>query len=268
MTDRILLFVPMYNCERQIGRVLAQITPEHQRLLAEVMVVDNRSTDGGREVAIEALRKMRDVPTRLVRNDNNYGLGGSHKTAFHHALKGGFDYLIVLHGDDQGDFADIAPYLRDRSYAGLDALLGARFMKGSKLVGYSTTRRLGNRVFNALYSAATGVRIHDLGSGLNMYRVGALADRFWLGNANDLTFNYHMILRSIAAGWRMQFFPLSWREDDQVSNVKLVQQSLRVLRLPLAYRVARRRYLARDFSGAPDARYTAEPLYVSDGTTA
>jgi len=62
-----------------------------------------------------------------------------------HALDNSFDYLIVLYGDDQGDLADILPYLRDGSYRDADALLGARFMKGSRLVGYSAVRTLGNR---------------------------------------------------------------------------------------------------------------------------
>ena len=36
-------------------------------------------------------------------------------------------------------------------------------------------------------------RIDDLGAGLNLYSVKALADRQYLRNADDLTFNYHMI---------------------------------------------------------------------------
>jgi glycosyltransferase involved in cell wall biosynthesis len=263
MAERILLFIPMYNCAPQIPRVLAQITPERQAMLSEVLVVDNRSTDDGRDVAIAALKQMTGLRTRLVINDHNYGLGGSHKVAFLHALEHGFDYVIMLHGDDQGDFGDIVPHLKKGAHRDVDALLGARFMRGSRLVGYSVPRTLGNRVFNLLYSVATRHRIYDLGSGLNMYRVAALADRFWLRNANDLTFNYHMILRSIAAGWKMRFFPVSWREDDQVSNVKLVRQSLRVLSLPLKYTTGRNAYLRQDFATTADPGYGAKTLYDS-----
>lgn len=261
MARGVLLFIPSYNCAAQIGRVIAQLTPEVQDLLGEVLVVDNRSTDGGRDVAIAALREMGRVRARLVINVDNYGLGGSHKVAFLHALEQGYDHLIVLHGDDQGDIADIVPYLRDGSYRFVDALLGARFMPGSRLIGYSAMRRLGNRVFNGIYSAVAGVRIFDLGSGLNLYRVAALADRSWLRNADDLTFNYHMILRSIATGWKMRFFPLAWREEDQVSNVKLVRQSLRVLSLPAAYLLSRRAYLARNYATQPNGRYVSKLVY-------
>ena len=247
MSERTLLFIPMYNCGDQIGRVIAQLTPEVQAFLDEIVIIDNRSTDDGRAVAVNALNLV-NVRARLLMNDANIGLGGSHKVAFNYALQNGFDYLIVLHGDDQGSIADLIPHLRNGTHREFDALLGARFMKGSRLQGYSAMRTLGNHVFNIVYSLASGAAIKDLGSGLNLYRVKALADGWWLGNANDLTFNYHMILRSIAAGWRMRFFPLSWRDDDQVSNVKLFRQALDVVRLPLSYAFTRRRYLESDYS--------------------
>ena len=259
--DRVLLFIPLYNCAPQIPRVIAQLTPEVRSLLAEVIVVNNRSTDDGEAAAIQALGALNDLPAKVLRNDDNYGLGGSHKVAFDYALANGFDHLIVLHGDDQGSIADVAPLLRAGAHRDLDCLLGARFAPGSKLAGYSPLRTFGNHVFNALYSIVSGKRIHDLGSGLNVYRVAALADRTYLRHANDLTFNYHMILHSIAAGHRIRFFPLEWREDDQVSNVKLVRQAMRVLMIPLTYAFRRRSYLTTDHSGRDSDVYTSTPVF-------
>jgi glycosyltransferase involved in cell wall biosynthesis len=68
----------MYNCAPQIGRVLAQLDADVQSHLSGVLLVDNRSTDMGAAVAEEAIKRL-DVPATLVRNDENYGLGGSHK---------------------------------------------------------------------------------------------------------------------------------------------------------------------------------------------
>lgn len=260
MTDRILVFVPAYNCERQIGRVVAQLDAEVLPHVREMIVVDNGSTDGTRDAAARALAQL-PIKTRLFRNDANYGLGGSHKVAFNYALDHEYDYVVVLHGDDQGSIHDLIPLLKSGAHRGLDALLGARFMTGSRLEGYSKVRTLGNHVFNAMYSLVSGTRITDLGSGLNLYRVGALASRFWMKNANDLTFNYHMILRSIDAGWKMKFFPLTWREADQVSNVKLVKQSLRVASLPLAYAFNRAGYRETDYSGRGSSAYPSTVIF-------
>jgi len=259
--ERILLFIPAYNCAPQIPRVIAQLTPEIRALLSEVIIVDNRSTDGGPKAAETALGGASDIPVRILLNDANYGLGGSHKVAFNHALAGGFDYCVVLHGDDQGAIADLAPLLRSGAHREVDCLLGGRFMRGSRLRGYSAFRTFGNRVFNLIYAVACGHTVHDLGAGLNLYATSALASRSYLRNPDDLTFNYYMLLRSVAERWRIGFFPIEWREDDQVSNVKLVRQAMRVLGAAAAYAVRRRQFLAADHAGRPDKDYTASVFF-------
>ncbi|WP_250523098.1 MULTISPECIES: glycosyltransferase family 2 protein [unclassified Caballeronia] len=237
--EDILVFIPAYNCARQIGRTLLQLKG-CEALFREVIVVDNRSTDNTVDVAISAAAQLA-LPTRVVRNWDNLGLGGSHKSAFAYAAREGFDYLVVLHGDDQGNIRELVPQIERGEHRTVDCLLGARFMPGSRLENYSTFRTLGNEVFNLLFSAASGKRLYDLGSGLNMYRVNAVKKLRYQGFADNLTFNYYMILATVWHRWNIRFFPISWREDDQVSNVKLTRQSFQVLKL-LATFVFRRRY--------------------------
>lgn len=268
ISERVLLFIPMYNCERQISRVIRQLVPEAYRLFSEIIIVDNRSTDQSQQVAVETLREFPELPARLLVNDQNYGLGGSHKVAFNYALSNNFDYCVVLHGDDQGNVEDLVGLMRDGSHRLVDCLLGARFMGGSKLEGYSSFRTFGNRIFNLLYSVVSGKRIRDLGSGLNVYLVKALADQAYMRNPDDLTFNYHMILQSIANNWRIRFFPISWREDDQISNVKLFRQAVRVLGIALQYAVNRNRFLLTDFSKQKEHHYGAATLFDNAPTSA
>lgn len=262
MTDRILLFIPSYNCAPQIPRVLAQLDQDVRALISETIIVNNRSTDDTESVAQATITEL-GLKAKILRNDNNYGLGGSHKVAFNYARENGFDFVIVLHGDDQGSIRDLVPHLQAGAHLELDCLLGARFMKGSKLTGYSAFRTFGNEVYNLIYSAVAGRRLYDLGSGLNLYRVEKLHDDFYLRCANDLTFNYHMLLRSVAAGWRLKFFPLEWREDDQVSNVKLFQQAMRVLGIALSYAFTRKSYLASNYADDPAETYTSTVVFDS-----
>lgn len=106
--------------------------------------------------------------------------GGSHKVAFDYAIKNEFDYVITLHGDDQGDISNLLPHLKSKEYEQYDRFLGARFMKGSKLEGYSGFRTFGNRVYNILFSIGCGYKVYDLGAGLNMYKVAILKDYYYL----------------------------------------------------------------------------------------
>lgn len=233
--DKILLFIPAYNCEKQIVRVLEQLDPAIMAFVTKVIVVNNRSTDKTEEAVTDFMHSHANLPITLLRNRENYGLGGSHKVAFEYAISHGYDYVIVLHGDDQGDISDLLPVLAKGYYRKHDCILGARFMRGSKLSGYSAVRTVGNVVYNLLFSYVTGKKIYDLGSGLNMYSVKMLKSDFYRKFPDNLMFNYLMILAAQYYGHDIRFYPISWREDDQISNVELFSQAKKVLTMLFDY---------------------------------
>lgn len=259
---RILVFIPSYRCAAQIIRVIDQFDENVQQWIDTVMLVDNCSPDDTLSVAIER-SKTRFTQCRFIAwlNDNNYGLGGSHKAAFRYAIEQGFDYLVVLHGDDQADIHDLIPQLEQGAHLDVDCLLGARFMDGSRINGYSWVRTFGNHVYNKLFSLAVFRNIHDLGSGLNLYCLTSFRDFYYKPFPDDLTFNYVMLLASYHAGQRVCFFPISWREEDQISNVKLFQQAFKVLGLLVSFFFRRGAFLATDMRTKPFDVYSGKIVY-------
>lgn len=235
MKNKILLFIPAYNCENQVVRVLGQLDEEVMEYIDEIIVVNNRSTDNTEEAVLSYINEHPNMPVKLLRNHDNYGLGGSHKVAFNYAVKNGFDNVIVLHGDDQGSVKDFLPVLSSKYYEKHDCILGARFMRGSKLKGYSTFRTFGNIVYDFLFAFVLKRRIYDLGSGLNMYSVNMLKENFYEMFPDNLMFNCCMLFAAKYYGHDIKFFPISWREDDQVSNVKMMSQSTKTLRMLLDF---------------------------------
>ncbi len=233
--EKILVFIPGYNCEKQITRVLNQFDNEVMSFISEIIFVNNCSTDCTEKIVLDYQKSHKNFPLKVLRNDANYNLGGSHKIAFNYAIKNNFDYIIILHGDDQGDIHDILPYLKTGEYEKYDCLLGSRFMKHSKLSGYSKFRIFGNNVFNFIYSVCIGKCIKDLGAGLNLYRVSILKNQFYHKFPDKLTFNCCMLFAHHYYKHVIRFFPITWREDDQVSNVKMVRQSLVTLKIALKY---------------------------------
>ena len=184
--DKIMVFIPVYNCEKQITRVLSQINDDVLTYVDEIIVVNNLSTDNTVKVTQDYLLKHRELPCKIINNNANFNLGGSHKVAFNYALENDFDYVIVLHGDDQADIRDFLPILKKRSYKRADCVLGGRFESRSCLKGYSKKRILGNHVFNLIYSLAAGKSIRDMGSGLNMYSTNMLKSKFYIGLSDSL----------------------------------------------------------------------------------
>jgi len=261
-SPRTLVFIPIYRCEAQITRVIDQFDARVQDCVDTVMVIDNQSPDRTLEVAIECGRKKLTACKFIAwRNEGNYGLGGSHKVAFRYAVEQGFDYLVVLHGDDQADIRDLIPQLETGVHSKVDCLLGARFMHGSRLAGYSWFRTFGNRVYNKLFSLAVLRNIFDLGSGLNMYRLAAFHNFYYKPFPDDLTFNYMMLLASYHRRQSVLFFPISWREEDQRSNVKLFSQAIKVLGLLAGYFFRRGAFLAMDMRALPIETYSGRIVH-------
>lgn len=257
--EKILLFIPGYNCEKQVVRVLDKIDKKVASFIDEIIFVNNRSTDNTEKVVLNYKAKPFMPKIKVLRNDDNYNLGGSHKVAFDYAMKENFDYVIVLHGDDQGNIQDLMPVLESGEYKKHDAMLGARFMKGSKLGGYSKFRTVGNIVYNALFSVGVRKKIYDLGSGLNMYKVDMLKNKFYYKFPDKLTFNYCMIMAVHHYKQDVKFFPISWREEDQASNVKLTSQAMNVLKMLGRY-ILNGKYIEREFRDKPIEEYTYKEI--------
>lgn len=259
MREKLLVFIPGYNCEKQIVRVLKQFDKNVLKYIDEIIFVNNRSTDNTEKAVLEYKKENKELPIKVLRNDENYNLGGSHKIAFNYALKNKFDYLIVLHGDDQGDIHDLLPYLENEEYKKFDCLLGSRFLKDSKLKGYSKFRIFGNKVFNIIYSMCIGKRIKDLGSGLNMYNTKIFENKFYHKFPDKLTFNCCMLFAADFYKHTMKFFSITWREEDQISNVKMFSQAKITLKMALKYRF-NKKVVQSEFREKIIEEYTAKEI--------
>lgn len=260
----ILVFIPMYNCEKQIARVLSRFDENIQNHFSEILAVDNGSKDQTLEATEKSLRNLKHIKTTLVQNSDNYSLGGSHKVAFNYALAHNYDYVVVLHGDDQGSIHDLIPHIESSEYQNYDSILGARFMQGSKLVGYSLIRILGNWGLNAFCSIATGRIVADMGSGLNMYKTSYLKDRFYLHFPNTLAYNVYMLFYGIHTKSNFKFFPLTWREEDQVSNAKIFDVGYKILKLIMKYIFQRKELFSREPNQFSQIDYKSRTVFQQE----
>lgn len=218
---KILLAIPAYNCEKQIVRVLDEIDDKLARRVEEIAVIDNGSPDGTVKAALDYKKKGRLKNLKVYKNVNNYNLGGTHKVAFLRAEKMGWTHVLILHGDNQAVSSE-AHRLIDyaEKHPKQQTVLGSRFSKGSVLKGYDWKRIYGNRAINTTYSLLTLRKIKDLGSGLNLFALKDLNKNTYLEFADKLTFNFELLLDLIKRKVNFAYVPITWREEDQVSNAR------------------------------------------------
>lgn len=243
-TERILIFIPAYRCATQVRRVIRQLDADMALMAAidGVLIVDNCSPDDTFEVLETEMRASshRDKFVAL-RNQSNLGLGGSHKVAFRYAREHGFNTVAVLHGDDQAKTTDLMALICfAKVNPQLDAVLGSRFLPASQLVRYSTIRTLGNWALNLAYSALTARWISDLGAGLNLYRVMNLTDSQLEKFSDSYLFTMDHLLHLVRSGARFSYFPITWRHQDEISNIRSVEVALKALLVLLRWRLGLR----------------------------
>ena len=228
LVDKKLLVIPTYNCENQICRLLKRMDSSILNLFSEIIIIDNRSTD-------KTIQRARDyildksLPIKIHINNQNNNLGGTLKNAINYAITSNFTYLGVIHGDDQGNPEDLRVFIERNFKSEFDLGIGSRFNKRSKLIGYSIIRNLGNRDVNILASLIMWKRIEDLIAGVNIYKVDFLRKIPFQTFPNNLTFDAHLLFSSIIHGGEIQYFPITWQDEDQVSNAKILKQGLLIL---------------------------------------
>lgn len=245
---KILVAIPAYNCEKQIGRVLKGFDKKLLSRVEKVIVIDDRGGDNTAAVAQAAINKQRiGDKVKVVQNVQNLGLGGSHKMAFLYGEKMRADWVAILHGDDQAKTKELHNLIdAAEKDPELGAALGCRFIKGATLKGYSWERIWGNRAINATYSLLALRSSRDLGSGLNLFRLKDLRDHNYLGFDDRMTFNIDLLLDYFNKKTKIKFVPITWEESDQVSNARNFTVGKIALRQLLRWRFGTLKFSKQD----------------------
>ena len=115
MNNKILIFIPVFNCEKQIVRVLKNISESKLDFIEEILVVDNISSDNTIRNAMKCSNLFNHIKFSIIQNKKNINLGGSHKTAIKYAQEKNYSHLIILHGDDQANINDISNLIKNKS---------------------------------------------------------------------------------------------------------------------------------------------------------
>ena len=98
-----------------------------------------------------------------------------------------------------------------------------------------------------------------MGSGLNMYSRSFLSSKFYILYPNDLTFNIYALFYGIWKQSKFKFFPLTWKESDQVSNAKMFKQAKNILKLTFEF-ARYNEVLTKDFVNGKK-QYTSKIIY-------
>jgi glycosyltransferase involved in cell wall biosynthesis len=239
MTDRAntLVFVPAWNEEQNIPGVLDELAaglPE-----ADVLVVDDGSTDGTARVAAEHGAIVKSF-------GENRGLAHGIAAGYAYAADEGYAYCGRVDADGQHPVAELERLLERVRSGECDVAVGSRFVSGDGYEPYrykpSPARVLGTSLLRRAMRVVLGRPFHDATSG--MYAVNAKAMPI-LGKPYEAGApEVESLLRLRDAGLRVEEIPVDMREraggESKLAGKKAALLVLTVIGTLFAYRRVRR----------------------------
>ena len=224
------IVMPCLNEADTLGTCIekARLALDSRGIVGEVIVADNGSMDGSRDIARAAGASVVHVAER------GYGA----------ALMGGIaaargTYVLMGDADDSYDFGE-APRFLDRLREGYDLVQGCRLPSGGGTVlpgAMPVLHRLwGNPMFSAMAQHWFGAPIHDVYCGLRAFR------RSWYEGLDQrctgMEFATEMIVKASLFGARVGEVPITLHPDGRrlhKRHLRTFRDGWRTLRFLLLY---------------------------------
>jgi len=243
--------IPAYNEERRLGDSLTAVAGwlRAEGLDAEVLVVDDGSTDGTGHVAREALRGTRG---RLLSLPENAGKGRAVRAG---VLAAQGRWVLITDADLAApieQYAVLRAAARDRD---LDVAVGSRAVPGARIEARQPrTREWLGQGFNLVTRAVLGLPFGDTQCGFKLLDRARTRPLFERLVVDGFAFDAELLFCCVRFGLRVAEVPVVWR-DVPGSRVGLPGAAVRML-LDLArirWRFRRGLYNPAADRGAPGA---------------
>ncbi|MCQ8105491.1 glycosyltransferase family 2 protein [Methylomonas sp. SURF-2] len=209
MSHKLSIIIPAKNEAKNLPELLADIGL--QNLAAEIIVVDDGSTDTTAAVAIASGAKV-------ISHPYSQGNGAAIKTG---ARNANGEILVFMDADGQHKPGDIAKLL-DKLNHGYDMAIGAR--KANTHAGLF--RRIANSFYNHLASMMTGHKIEDLTSGFRAVRANKFKKFLYL-LPNGFSYPTTSTMAFFRSGFPVAYVPIKAGKREGKSHIKIIKDGIR-----------------------------------------
>jgi len=154
---KLSIVVPIYNEIDTLEEIIRRIKDVELDLEKEIILVDDCSTDGTREL-LQQIKEKKDKNIKVFFHEKNMGKGAALRTGFQHVTG---DIAIVQDADleyNPNEYPKlIAPILEGKA----DAVYGSRFMEKPEGV-LSSLHYFGNKILTLLSNLFTNLNLTDM----------------------------------------------------------------------------------------------------------
>jgi len=206
---RFSVVVPVYNEESAIGPLLEKLFSSLKNLAAEIIVVDDASSDKSPEL-LE--RYVREGKIKLVRHNLNRGYGAAIKSGLRAA---GSDKILILDGDGSYSPENIPALIPVSGKA--EMVIAAR-KSGFKIE--PLTRRFFKWLVLKLLHYLAGIQVPDLNSGMRIFNKN-IAAKYLSLLPDGFSFTSTLSLIFLSEGYPVEYVDIDYQPRQGKSKFRL-----------------------------------------------
>ena len=238
--EKILIFIPAYNVEKKITKVLKKIPKiVFNKYNTKILVIEDNSSDKTLSIIKKVIKKKGDkIKIYLIANKKNKGYGGVQKIAFNYAIKKNFKYVIMLHGDNQYPANKILLLIKPLLTNKYDAVFGSRMINSINALkgGMPLYKYLGNIALTFFQNLVLSSNLSEFHSGYRSYKVSSLKKIKFKSNTNDFHFDTEIIIQFLKNNLKIKEIAMSTHYGDEISHLKSIPYGLNIVRSTLVSR--------------------------------
>jgi len=151
---KLSVVIPVFNEAGTIEEILRRVQSADAGLEKEIIIVDDASTDGTREI----LERLASLSIRVLFHEKNQGKGGALRTGFAEATG---DIILVQDADLEYDPREYPQLLQPILDGRADAVYGSRFLGGPHRVLFFW-HYVGNRLLTTFSNMLSNLNLTDM----------------------------------------------------------------------------------------------------------
>jgi dolichyl-phosphate beta-glucosyltransferase len=215
------IVVPAFNEERRLGPTLSRLRDYLGRRKAEVLVVDDGSTDATAALVQGLAKRWKGL--RLLSLGANAGKGAAVRRGVEEAR----GRRILFSDADLSTPIEELPRLEAALASGFAVAIGSRALDRARVgVRQPFYREAGGRLFNKLVQALTVAGIEDTQCGFKLFDAAAAKRLFARQQVPRFGFDVELLYLARRCGYRIAELPVRW-ENSPETKVRPVRDGLR-----------------------------------------
>ncbi len=218
---KIALYIIAYEAENHIDQVLKRIPKNIVNRFAQIYLIDDSSKDKTVEKAIKSAKSLGITNFKAMRTPFNQGYGGNQKIGYSYAIKQGFDYVIMLHGDGQYPPEFLPDIIKSFADPQVAAVFGSRMINRYEALrgGMPLYKWAGNQLLTLIENKIMQSNLSEFHSGYRAYSVKALKLIPFLMNSDVFHFDTDIIIQFLANNFKIKEIPIPTHYGDEICRV-------------------------------------------------